>query len=140
MVFAGVGIQAQGADPDLAALPEQYQSAWNKGDAQGVAALYAERAIRIGEGGPLHGRQAIQGSIEKMFAGRYKGAKTSIKPGRTESVSTDVRVQEGTYEITGGQAGSQRGYYLNTYVREGGQWKIAAFTTIGEPASTGKQE
>lgn len=131
VAVAAVALAAQQRDAEMDKLIEQYQAAWNKGDVKSLAALYAEDAIRLGgDTQPVRGRQAIQQMFEKQFASEWKGTKVSITPGRTQSVSADVRLQEGTFELTGGTEGPQRGRYLNTLVRQGGQWRIAGLAAI----------
>lgn len=131
VMLAGSGMLAQQQDADMDRLVQQYMSAWNKGDANALAALYAENAMRTAPDQMVVGKQAIQAFHAKNLAGEAKGTRLTVKPGRTQSVDADVRVQEGTWEITGG-TGPQRGRYLNTVVRQGGEWKIAAIATIPE--------
>lgn len=135
VIMTGVSAVAQKRDADVDQLMAQYQAAWNKGDAKGLAALYSQNSLRIGsDGEPLSGKAAIEQSFVKNFGGPWKGTKLTLKPGRTENVTADVRLQEGTYELTGGAAGPQRGRYLNTLVRQDGQWRIAAVAAIPQTA------
>ena len=121
------------SDPDLAKLLDQYQSAWNKGDAKALAALYTQNALRMQTtGAALAGRAAIEQFFVQSFAGPWKGTKLVLKAGRTERVNADVRVQEGTFEVTGGTGAPQRGRYMNTVVREGTEWKLASVAPVPE--------
>ena len=97
---------------------------------------YADHAMRS-DNNPMNvqmvaGRQAFQDYYTKGFSGDAKGTTLSVTPGRTQTIAPDVRVQEGTWQVTGGPQGSQRGRYLNTYVRQGGEWKIASVATFPE--------
>lgn len=132
---------AQQVDPEIQKLVDQYQQAFNKGDAKAIAAVYTTDALRIGvDGQLLSGRNAIQESYEAGFAGPLKGGKLTIRPGRTVNVSQDVRVQEGTAEVSGTSAGPMRSRYLNTFVRQGGQWRAASVTVVPETAGAAKPQ
>jgi uncharacterized protein (TIGR02246 family) len=122
----------QKLDPGIEQLLTDYQTAWAKGDAKGLASLYAQNAIRMGPEGAVVGRQAIQTMLEGNFAGVWKGTKVAITGGRIESVSADVRVHEGTFEVSGPSGVPQKGRFLNTLVRQGGQWRIAGLAPIPE--------
>ena len=131
VMLAGAGASARQADPDLDPLLAQYQSAWNKGDAKSLAALYSQKAVRMQPtGAPLMGKTAIEEFFVQSFAGAWKGTRLSLKAGGTQRVNADVRIQEGTYEVTGGTGAPQRGRFLNTVVREGGQWKLASVAPV----------
>jgi uncharacterized protein (TIGR02246 family) len=133
--------RAQQADPDLQKLVDQYQQAFNKGDANAIAAVYTTDALRIGSDGQLlTGRDAIHKAYEREFAGPLKGGKLTIRPGRTVNVSQDVRVQEGTAEVSGTSAGPMRSRYLNTFVRQGGQWRAASVTIVPETQAATKPQ
>lgn len=131
VLLAGAGASARQADPDLDALLQQYQSAWNKGDAKSLAALYTQNAVRMQTtGAPLMGRAAIEKYFADSFAGAWKGTTLTLKAGATQRLNADVRIQEGTFEVSGGTGAPQRGRYLNTVVRDGGQWKLASVAPV----------
>jgi uncharacterized protein (TIGR02246 family) len=126
VLLAGIGAGARQGDAGVTELLERYEAAWNKGDAQALAALYTENAIRLaGFAEPLAGRASIEESFAKNFARAWKGTRLTIRAERTEALGPDVRMQQGKYELVGPSGESQRGRYLNTLVREGGQWKHA---------------
>jgi uncharacterized protein (TIGR02246 family) len=134
VVIAGVSAVAQKGEADVDQLLQAYQAAWNKGDAKALAALYSQNAIRIGaDGEPVLGRSSIEQSFVTAFGGPWKGTTLTLKTGRTQKVTTDVHVVEGTYEVSGGSGGPQRGRFLNTVVRESSQWRIAALAAIPPP-------
>ena len=131
LLLAGSGAVAQQNDPNLEKLLEQYQMAWNKGDAKALAALYTQTALRLPPEGPaVSGRAAIEKLFVQNFQGAWKGTKLTLKAGRTQEVAPNVRIQAGTYEVSGGTAGPQRGRYLNTAVREGNDWKLASVAPV----------
>jgi uncharacterized protein (TIGR02246 family) len=137
MLGVSAGMIGQQNDPETQKVMDEYRAAWGKADAKGLAALHTTDAIRIGSDGQLSsGRDAIEKSFAKNFAGTFKGTKLTLELGRTQNVTSDVRVTEGTYEVTGGSGGPLKGRFLNTFVRQQGQWRLASVAAI--PQSTGK--
>lgn len=124
-----VALAAQKPDPGIQKLADQYQSAFNKGDSKGLAALYTADALRVTPTGNLvAGRAAIEENYAANLAGPFKGAKLTLTPGRTQLLKPDVALIEGTFDIAG--AAPLKGRYLNTIVREGGQWRLASTVTV----------
>lgn len=135
LLLTGAGAIARQSDPDVDKMIEQYQMAWNKGDAKALAALYSTNAMRLRPDGPaLAGRAAIEKAFVQNFQGDWKGTKLTLKAGRTQDISATVKIQEGTFEVTGGAGAPQRGRYLNTMIREGNEWKLASVAPIPEGA------
>jgi uncharacterized protein (TIGR02246 family) len=124
---------AQAPDADVQKLTQQYQEAFNKGDAKALAALYATDAFRLGPDGQFQaGRDAIQKHYMTGFEGPVKGAKLTLKPGKIQKLPGDVLLSEGTYEVTGAPDAAPRGRYVNTLVRQQGQWRLAGVTVVPE--------
>ena len=122
--------QAQtGAEADLKKIASDFMQVWAKGDAKGISAIYAEDAIRLpGNGQVITGRAAIEENYAQALAGPFKGSQCVITPGQTKQLSADVFVGEGKFQITGANAPAgtpTSGSYANTYVRQGGRWRIA---------------
>jgi uncharacterized protein (TIGR02246 family) len=131
VMLAPAGGAAQRDEAAVTEMLQQYEAAWNNGDAKALAALYTEAAVRLaGYAEPLAGRAAIEQSFAKNFAGPWKGTTLTIRAERTETLAPDVRVQQGRYQVSRPGGEPQRGRYLNTLVREGGQWKHAAVALI----------
>jgi uncharacterized protein (TIGR02246 family) len=132
-------LAAQKPDADIEALTRQYEEAFNKGDAKALAALHTEDAIRVGANGELAvGRAAIEKQLSSALAGPVKGAKLTLRPGRVQNVTSDVRIVEGRFETTGGSSPTPRGRYVNTLVRQGGQWRAASVVLVPDTSSTAK--
>jgi uncharacterized protein (TIGR02246 family) len=103
-----------------------FTAAYNKGDAAGIGAIYAEDALRVApDGTVLSGRAAVQQNYGASLAGPMKGASIKLTATESRQLTPDIHVVVGTYEITGGQAGSVSGKYINTLVRKDGTWRIA---------------
>jgi uncharacterized protein (TIGR02246 family) len=123
---------AQSSDPALEQLAKDYETAFNKGDAKALAGLYAMDALRVTPMGQLlTGRLAIEQDYLTNLAGPFKGTKLLLHPGRTQALTADVALIEGTYEVTGGKA-PVKGRYLNTATKQGGRWRLASVVTVPE--------
>lgn len=121
VLLTGAAATGRQSDPDLNRLIEQYQTAWNKGDAKTLGALYSQNAMRTQtNGAPLAGRAAIEQFFAKNFAADWKGTKLTLKTGRTQEVNPEIRIQEGTFEVSGGTGGPQRSSDVAN--EEGGCW------------------
>ena len=118
----------QKADAGVEQLLKDYEAAFNRRDARALTDLYTENAIRLG--GPpyrvLHGRAAIEDFYRQMVAGA--GPTLVIRQGRTQMITADVAVTEGTYEVADGG----RGVYVLTAVRQSGQWKLASVVPVAD--------
>ena len=131
-------LAAQTVDPGVAKIAEQYQAAFNKGDAKAVGAMYTANATRLAPNGQLlTGKAAIEQEYQTNFAGPFKGTKLTLRAGQSQRVTADVAVIEGTYEVTG-TPNVVRGRYVNTVVREGGQWRLASVVTVPEAGTPAK--
>jgi uncharacterized protein (TIGR02246 family) len=144
LIVAAVAARASGQgmpDAEMQKLADEYMQAWAKGDAKGVAAVYAADAIRVGPDGALVlGRAAIEKGYAEAFAGPWKGSKIAITLGQMRRAGPDVFVGEGTYQVTGGNppAGMPTsGRYVNTIVRQSGRLAIAGNAAVPAPAGTG---
>jgi len=131
-------LNAQKVDPEIQKLGDQYQAAFNKGDSKALSQLFAENGMMINAAGQLvKGRAAIEKDGSTAFSGVLKGAKLTIHPGSSQSVTGDVALAEGTFEIASGQA-PLKGRYMDTVVRQGGQWRLASLVVVPEnPGPTG---
>jgi uncharacterized protein (TIGR02246 family) len=135
ILIASVHAAAQQPNPEIQKTMKQMEAAFNKGDAKALGALYTTEALRISStGGFIQGRAAIEKDAAESLTGRYKGMKLVLHSGKTQMLTPDVAVIEGTFEITGGSAPG-RGRYLNTLLREGGQWRIASAVNVRDAAA-----
>ena len=118
-------------DAEFKKIGDAFSEAWAKGDAKGIAALHSKDAVRMsgGDEPAVTGTAAIEKAMMDALSGPYKGTKLTITQEPATRVTADIYVGHGTYEITGGTppAGTPtRGRYMNTMVRQGGRWLIAA--------------
>jgi uncharacterized protein (TIGR02246 family) len=101
-----------------------FQTAFNAGDAAGVAALYAQDgALHPPNSAPVQGRD----NIEAFWA-------TALEAGNTAELTTDhvwgmgdAAAETGMYVITGADGSHlDHGHYSLVYTMENGKWKIAS--------------
>lgn len=130
-IVAGSSLGAQQKDAELDELVEQYVAAWNKADVKALVGMYVDNPMRTGPTADVVvGKPAMEQYYQASFAGAAKGTTLTVTQGRTQIVSPDVWLQEGTWQTAGGKDGPQRGRYLNTLVRVGGAWRLAAVVAI----------
>jgi uncharacterized protein (TIGR02246 family) len=122
----------QTSDPALEQLAKDYETAFNQGDAKALAGLYEMNALRVTPTGQLlTGRASIEEDYLTSLAGPLKGTKLTLHPGKTQPLTPDVALIEGTYEVTDGTT-SVKGRYLNTATRQSGRWRLASVVTVPE--------
>ena len=137
-VVLGSVLTAQKPDADIEALSRTFEQAFNKGDAKAVAALFTKDAMQLTPDGQLlTGQASIEQHHMKVFGGPAKGARLSLRPGRVQEVTSDVRISEGTYQVTGGGMPGN-GRYVNTLVRQGGAWRLAGVVVVPDTGGTQK--
>ena len=109
-------------------MDEDYESAYNRGDAKAVAAFYANDAEYVDEGGNV-----VSGhdDIEKLLAEEFTdnpGAKLKINVEHVRSLSPDVLVEKGIATITARDRRQGTSRYIAVYTKRAGNWKISQLT------------
>jgi uncharacterized protein (TIGR02246 family) len=101
--------------------------AYNAGDADAAAALYAQDAIVMPPGAPpARGRPAIKAFLVKDIAGAQAGGVTVVM-GSTNDVGVkgDVAWHAGTYSVTNKTGATvDGGAYMEAWRKKGGKWQI----------------
>lgn len=125
---------AQSGDAGVDQLAADYSDAWARGDAEALANLHTEDAIRSTQGGgTIIGRAAIQQEFTAILSGGAQGTKLMVTVGRSQQLTDDITINEGTFEITAGEM-STPGTFINTLVMQNGRWLIASNAVIPPPA------
>ena len=109
-------------------LDKDYEAAYNRGDANAVAAFYTNDAEYVDEGGNVvSGRDDIDKLLAEEFT-TNPGAKLEIDVKSVRLLSPDVLVEEGiaTIAAPGGPQGASR--YVAVYIKRAGNWKISQLT------------
>ena len=122
--------QSKGDPADEKALREfhrEFVGAYNKGNAEAVAAFYAPDADFVGiRGDKYHGRAAIKKRTANFFA-QNKGAKLKSPFGSLRFITPDVAISDRSEELTPTvEDGSGRIHATVVYVKRDGKWLQAS--------------
>jgi uncharacterized protein (TIGR02246 family) len=145
LAFVG-GCRAPGQQSVEAAIRErvrQYETAYNSGDADALAAIYAVDGTHTYALGFTHrGRLEIANGLREMFSGPFHGTRIAINPLHIRALSADVAVEEASFSLTGlkGPGGADlppvAGLCSSVYQKQGGLWFAAAVQCMVPPPTT----
>ena len=118
----------------IRALAVEYANAFNRHDADAVAALFAEDGIRVNGEGEVRGRPAIAKQFAKNEFQRWNYTDLLKRIDRVLTVGNRVMAQgiwSATYQELGFAKSTKpdEGHLTWLLVREGDTWKIARETT-----------
>lgn len=121
----------------------QYETAYNAGDADAVAAIYAvDGSHTYALGFTHHGRLEIANGLREMFAGPLQGTRIAINPLHIRALSADVAVEEASFSLSGlkGPGGTDlppaTGLCSSVYQKQGGIWLAAAVQCMVPPPTS----
>ena len=111
----------------LHATAEQYETAFNAGNAPELAALFAEKAEVVDEDGDvLQGRESIEARYVELFK-TYPEAKVEIEVTLLRQLTPDVAVEDGFSTVTlDPQQPPSRSPYSVVHVKRDGKWLFAS--------------
>ena len=130
IALAVFSIESSAADPakEMAALQaadQNWAMAYNAGNADAVANLYAEQAVLLPPGArAVNGRAAIKSFFVKDTSESQKaGVALTLGPKPAGGVSGDMGWQSGTYAVKD-KAGKvvETGKYLSVSMKKSGKW------------------
>jgi ketosteroid isomerase-like protein len=102
---------------------QKFVEVFSKGDAAGIAAMYADGAKVMPPQSPVvQGRQPIQALWQGLID---TGAKISLSTTDVESRG-DLAVEVGTYKLTFRDGKVDSGKFIVVWKQEKGQWKLLA--------------
>jgi uncharacterized protein (TIGR02246 family) len=109
-----------------------YATAWNAGDARGLADLYTNYADYTGFGSVMtRGREEIFNRYAALLNGSYRGTQLAMALSSLRLVGTDVAVVDGTLDLGGNAADpaakASKGMFIAIMTREAGDWKFTTF-------------
>jgi uncharacterized protein (TIGR02246 family) len=128
-------------DPkEFADLSKGFIEAFNKGDAEALAAFWTEDADHVDTVGRVRkGRKAILEAYRKLFAA-HKGAKLTIVHLSRRVLTPDCVVSDGLTEVTPASGHPSTGRYTAISVKKGGRWLLASVReTLATPPSNFEQ-
>ncbi len=118
----------------------EFEAAYNAGDADALAAIYAVDGTHTYALGFTHrGRTEIGKGLKEQFAGPFKGTKMAITPLRIRALSSSIGVEEASFTLSGlkGADGAVLppfgGFCLVVYQKDGDTWYVAAAQCMVPP-------
>ena len=116
-------------------------AAWNKGDANAYSRHFAEDGTFTNLLGMFfQGREAFRERHEQIFHGAYRGSTKQLDIVSLRFVRLDVAIVESLQTVSGFQKllpgtsadakGRLRTRLLQVLVKDGGEWKIAAYHNV----------
>jgi uncharacterized protein (TIGR02246 family) len=147
LVLAAVGAVRAEDPPNAAAekaalqkRAEEFVAAFNKGDADAVAAFWAPEGDYMDQAGEtLKGRQTIAAAFRKQFEA-VKGGKMRIHPTSLRFVKPDLAIEDGITEVVpsdGGPPTAAR--YTVVHVKVDGRWYLSSVRDAVATPSTNAQ-
>lgn len=140
VVFASGAFCQESPEAAIRDRVRQYEAAYNAGDADGMAAIYAVDATHTYALGFTHrGRDEIANGLREQFAGPFKGSRMAITPLHIRSLASDIAIEEASFVLAGlKDAGGAdvpliNGFCLAIYQKHGEQWFIAAVQCMVPP-------
>jgi len=133
-------VDQQSAEAAIRERVRQYETAYNAGDADAVAAIYAVDGTHTYALGFTHrGRLEIANGLKEQFAGPFRGTRIAINPLHVRALSANVAVEEASFSLSGlkGPGGTDlppvTGLCLGVYQKLGGLWFAAAVQCMVPP-------
>ena len=81
---------------------QEYENAYNRGDAKALASIYAIDASHTYAIGVTHrGRLEIEKGLEEFFAGMMKGTQTKLTPEVIRFPKDDIAIENASFIMTG---------------------------------------
>ena len=140
VVFSSVAFGQESPEMAIRGRIKQYETAYNAGDADAMAAIYAVDASHTyALGFTHHGRDEIVKGLKDQFAGPFKGTHMTITALHIRPLSSDVAVEEGAFVLAGlkDNNGTEvppfNGLCLVVYKKQGDQWFIEAVQCLVPP-------
>ena len=118
-----------GDESNLRQAVADYVTAFNKGDAKGLAALWSPEAVYTdpASGEQVVGREAIQQQFASIFESDA-GAKLTATTESIEFVSPNVAIEKGSAVVESPNADAETSQYSAVYVRRDGKWLLDRIT------------
>lgn len=140
VVCASLAFSQQTVETAIRKRVRQYETAYNAGDADAVAAIYAVDGTHTYALGFTHrGRLEIANGLKEQFAGPFKGTRLTINPLHIRALSSDVAVEEASFSLTGLKDPNGKalppvdGLCLGVYQKANQQWFAAALQCMVPP-------
>ena len=128
-------MKAHTPDPQLRqqldAKIKKYNEAWDKNDANAVAAFFADDGVLVTNEGPIYGREAIEKHLTDVFQRlHFRNHVDKADQRSPHAIGTAGKEMwaNGEWSLTlqekTGDPISLKGYWSEIYVRDGDTWKV----------------
>jgi len=102
---------------------KDFDAAWNKHDAEAVAAYYAVSGEIVTESGDtLAGRDGIQQALTDAFNGALKDSTLTSTIGTVRLIKPDVAIVDSDIELKTGDAEPRKLHVVSVIVNKDGKW------------------
>lgn len=139
--LAAAGQDTSTDEAQIRAVVQDEGDAWNRGDAKGFGAHYAQNGSLTNVlGQQLYGREAFVAQHAKIFSTVYKGSRNSLSVAKITFLRPDVALVEIDGSLSGihqlplgletGEDGALHVKLLEVMTKEAGSWWIAAFHNV----------
>jgi uncharacterized protein (TIGR02246 family) len=119
---------------------QQYEEAYNKGDAKTLAGFYSEDVDYTDpDGAEVKGRDAMEKLLADNFA-QNPGVKLSIRTDEIKQLTPDVKVSRGVATVTLPNGAAQATRYTAVRVRKGDHWEITQLTETDAPGPSASSQ
>lgn len=122
--------------PEQKAIADQanvFIAAYNKGDVKALAAMFAEDAEWVDDGGNvISGREAIADHFKGVFLSA-KGRVLDIDVESVRPLTGDVMLEKGTTTVVEPGGRTAVSSYTAVHIKKGETWLISQFTETGSP-------
>jgi uncharacterized protein (TIGR02246 family) len=140
LIVPGPAFGEESVDMAIRGRAKQFEAAYNAGDAEALAAIYAVDATHTYALGFTHrGRVEIARGLREQFAGPFKGTQMTVKPLHIRAICPEVAVEEASFVLSGlrnadgADLPPVNGFCLAVYRREGEQWYAVAVQCMVPP-------
>jgi uncharacterized protein (TIGR02246 family) len=127
LLLSGVGgtVRADEAET-IRSSAKEFAAAFDQGNAQAVAALWAPDGKLIDAAGEVYrGRPEIEDAYAKFFAA-HPGEKIEVSIDSVELLSDDAAIEEGTATLKSSPTdAASAGKYTAVHVKQDGKWRMA---------------
>lgn len=112
-------------EAEIIRVHQEFARCWNRGDARGLAALFADDGVRVGAGGDAQrGRAAIEHALDALFRGSFRGATVTLGISTVRLLGAEHALWQAPLEIFVPGGPHLRGHALDVMRKRDGRWWV----------------
>ena len=139
--FSPINLPQDQKEAEIRQRVQEYENAYNRGDAKALASIYAVDASHTYAIGITHrGRLEIEKGLDEFFAGIMKGTQMKLTPEVIRFPKDDIAIENASFIMTGlkMQDGTEippiKGLCLAVYQKQGNEWFAVAVQCMIPPS------